>query len=216
MLVINVAGPVLENHYRTDSVWQVWQLQSIVAMPLILGTAAVFGFCYIFQLPMEWKANWIFRMAESSHRHELLNSAENVLIFCGLLPVLLATFPFETFALGWRLALGNTWVLTALLLLLIEFKLSGWNKVPFTCSYIPGRQNIWALVGKYLFLFGILIPLVTLIDVHLLSPFRLFLSALVISAIYWHMRNNRQERWGVYPLFFDEREEETVQVLQLE
>ena len=216
MLVINTAGSVLVNHYRTHSQWQVWQLQSIVAIPLILATTVIFGICYIFQLPMEWKANWIFRMAESSHRPKLLTSVENVLILCGLLPVLLISFPLVTFALGWRFALGNTWVLTALLLLLIEFKLSGWNKLPFTCSYVPGRQNIWALVGKYLFLFGFLIPLLTLINVHLLTPIRLFVSVAILATIYWRVRNTRQQIWGIYPLFFDEGEEATVQVLQLE
>jgi hypothetical protein len=216
MLVINTTGSVFLNHYRTGCPWQIWQLQSIVAMPLILATAAIFVTCYIFQLPMEWKANWIFRMAESSHRPKLLNSVESVLIFCGLLPALFVSFPLATYVFGWQVALGNTWVLAAVLLLLVEFKLSGWNKVAFTCSYVPGRQNIWALVGKYLFLFGILIPLVTLIDAYLLSSVRLSVSATIVSVIYWHVRNTRQELWGFYPLFFDEREEETVQVLQLE
>jgi len=215
MLMIYLAGPVFINHHA-GSVWQVWQLQPIVAMPLILGTAAIFSLCYLFQLPIEWKANWIFRMAESSHRRELVNGVESVLILGGLLPALSVTFPFEIWSLGWPLALGNTWVVAAVLLLLIEFKLSAWNKIPFTCSYIPGKLNMWALVGKYLFLFAILIPAISWIDAYMLSTLALFVSAMVLSIAYWHVRNKRQERWGVYPLFFAEHEEESFQVLQLE
>ena len=48
-----------------------------------------------------------------------------------------------------------------LALLVIEARLRDWRKIPFTCSYVAGRRNVWQTVAVYLVVFGAAIPIVS-------------------------------------------------------
>ncbi|HTZ90647.1 MAG TPA: hypothetical protein VMA71_09905 [Alloacidobacterium sp.] len=191
------------------------QHQSLLAMPLIAGAILVSTFCYVFQFPCELKANWVFRMADGPGRLPLLNSVDRLLILCGLLPVVLISSPIVGVAFGWRLAIAHGLLVTVLVLLLIEFRLNGWHKIPFTCSYVPGRRNFWQIAGAYLSLFAIIIPTVTYFESRVLKPIILIGLAAGFSALYWKLRALRCVQASCVPLMFDESEEAVVSPVQL-
>src|SRR5205823_4334997 len=47
-------------------------------------------------------------------------------------------------------ALGHCIVLVATGILLVEVSLDGFRKIPFTCSYLPGKANLKIKLGIYL------------------------------------------------------------------
>jgi hypothetical protein len=149
-------------------------------------------------------------MAEGTARRDLLASVESLLVICGVVPVLLLTAPLEVFALGGVLAFAHLQVVAVLLLLFIEARLADWHKVPFTCSYVPGRRNFWQIMGVYLLLFAILIPTVTWFESRFLRPLILLVSAAVLSVIYFSFRSTRQKQWAMVPLLFDETDEPLI------
>jgi len=214
ILALQTAGPIMW-HRSSSEPWQPWQLQSILAIPLLMGTILMSTLCYVFQLPTEIKANWIFRQAESLGRVEMLNSVERLLIFCGLVPVLLATLPVEVLVVGWPAALAHIALVAALVFLLIELRLTGWHKIPFTCSYVPGRRNFWQLAGAYLFLLGIVIPGIAYFEMRLLHPLVLLGCAAGLSAAYVSLRRARQVQWRIVPLIFDEADEPLIRAVRL-
>ncbi len=215
VLALSAAGPILVTHLRSGNAWEIWQIQSVLAVPLVLGCAVVLSLCYVFQIPAELRANWVFRMAEGPHRRELLNAAESLLILCGLVPVLLATLLMEVGVLGWLIALSHAALVAALLLLFIELRLSDWHKIPFACSYIPGRSNVWQTIGKCFLLFAMLIPAITFIEAHLLRPLVLWSSAVVLTGLYLRLRATRQERWGLSLLLFEDVKDTALVTMQL-
>ncbi len=215
VLALSAAGPILVTHLRPGREWELWQIQSLLAVPLVLGAALVLSLCYIFQIPAELRANWIFRMAEGLQRRELLNAAESLLILCGLAPVLLASLPLEVAALGWPVALAHSALAAALLLLFIESRLVEWSKIPFACSYIPGRSNIWQSIGKCFALFVLLIPAVTFIESHLLHPALIGTMAVGLCIVYRRIRGIREARWGVSLLVFEDAKDTTLVTMQL-
>jgi hypothetical protein len=102
-----------------------------------------------------------------------------------------------------------------LLLLLIEVRLYEWHKIPFTCSYLPGRRNLWQSLGIYLLLFAALMPTITYFEARLLHPFDLLGSAAALSVVYFFLRSARRARWRVVPLLFDESDEPLIGAMRL-
>jgi hypothetical protein len=210
VLALPAIVPSSVAHFRFGESWSVWELESILAVPLVISVVLVSALCYVFQLPSEPQASWVFRMAESGARRDLLASVESLLIVCGLVPVLLLTVPLEVFALGWIPAFAHLELAAVLILLLIEARLADWHKIPFTCSYVPGRRNFWQTMGIYLLLFAILIPAITWFESRLLRPLILMASAAALSVVYFSLRATRQAHWTVVPLLFDESDEPLV------
>jgi len=210
VLALPAVVPSMVAHFRSGGSCSVWELESILAVPLVIGAVVISALCYVFQLPSEAQAGWVFRMAESTARRDLLASVESLLIVCGLVPVLLLTVPLEVFALGWILAFAHLELVAVLMLLLIEARLAEWHKIPFTCSYVPGRRNFWQTMGIYLLLFAILIPAITFFEARLLRPLVLLASTAALSGLYFSLRATRQTHWAIVPLLFDESDEPLV------
>jgi hypothetical protein len=215
LLALQTAGPGSVAHFRAGENWSVGQLESILALPLVISAVLISALCFVFQLPSEAHAGWVFRIAESTSRRELLDSVGCLLILCGLAPVLLLTAPIEALVLGWVLAFAHVALVTVLMLLLIEARLRGWHKIPFTCSYAPGRRNLWQTMGTFLLLFGALIPTITYFEARLLRPSVLLASAAMLSVVYFSLRSSRQTQWRLVPLLFDESDEPLIGAVRL-
>jgi hypothetical protein len=215
VLALQTAAPSLVSHFRSGDSWSDWQLESILAIPLVMSAVVISALCYVFKLPAQPEASWVFRLAaESSDPGELLDAAE-YLLFGGLGSVLLITLPIEVFALGWGLAITHITMVAVLALLLIEARLYEWHKVPFTCSYVPGRRNIWQTLAVYLGLFAVMIPVIASFEVRLLRPFLLLAIAASTSLFYFSLRSRRRAQWRVVPLLFDESDEPLIGILRL-
>jgi hypothetical protein len=215
ILAVQSAGPMLLSNLRSGRAWETWQIESILALPLVIGSVLISALCYVFQLGSEVRANWIFRMAESSGRRELLDGSERVLVVWGVLPAILLALPFEVLAVGWIATLAHSVLASVLLLLLIEARLRDWHKIPFTCSYLPGRRNIWQIIGLYLLLFAVVIPVITFFEAQFLRWFLLLGAAVPLTILYLTSRSERKKQWTVVPLLFEESEESAITGIRL-
>ncbi len=201
-------------HLHSGKAWSGLQLESILAVPLFLGAVLVSALSYVFQLPSNEKASWVFRMAESGARREMLDSAET-LMFWALAIVILGTTPVEVLLLGLPLALSHLLLVAVLTLLLVEFRLNEWHKVPFTCSYVPGRRNFWELLAGYLFLFGVVVPGIAHLESSAPRPAVFITLVIVLSVLYFPLRSARMRRGNLVPLLFDEADEPLIQSMRL-
>jgi hypothetical protein len=99
-------------------------------------------------IPLDLRSNWIFRMTEDvAGRAEI--AAANVRIVAALavaLPLALIA-PLQWWALG-SSALPVIVVEASIGWLLVEWTMSDWRRVPFTCSYIPGKGFVPHMVMK--------------------------------------------------------------------
>ena len=69
----------------------------------------------------------------------------------GLAPTLLLFAPIEMAAWGWQRGLFHFAFQLSTGALLIEVLFWNFDKVPFTCSYFPGKINLALLAGLYLY-----------------------------------------------------------------
>jgi len=114
------------------------------AFPFLLAFFLISGFRAAFQFPAELASNWLFRITESRWAEIARSATRKRVLVSGLAPVLLLL------ALATRSPLRILFQFAAGALL-IELMFWPFDRVPFTCSYFPGRTNLSILFVFYLY-----------------------------------------------------------------
>jgi hypothetical protein len=93
-------------------------------------------------IPIEPRANWIFRMTEdAAFRGHQLDAAVHAVRRLGVMAPAALLLPAQWMLLGPRTApvLATTllcgWVY-------VELLMKDWRRIPFTCSYLPGKRPV--------------------------------------------------------------------------
>jgi hypothetical protein len=125
--------------------------RGLVEAPLVLSFFVVSGLRATFNIPYELGANWMFQIAGSRNAAEYLKATRRWVLLRGIVPlyVLIAPFEFMFFEAGdavFHLVFGL--VVSAFLTEVFFFN---FNKVPFTCSYLPGKSHLAFLAAAYLY-----------------------------------------------------------------
>ena len=117
--------------------------------PFVLMFACGVGARAALALPIEYRANWIFQVTEEqTSRPEQLRAVDRaVTIYVIGAPIAVAA-PLLWIALGPD-ALLPLAVVAAVGLVFVHVVLLDWRRIPFTCSYLPGKRFIGhsALIG---------------------------------------------------------------------
>jgi hypothetical protein len=111
---------------------------------------AVAGLRNVFSLPISLTANWVLRTTQLRPPEEYVAATRRSLLLFAVVPVWLLSCVLS-FRFGPVLQVAvHLAVLLLLGWILVELCLIGFYKVPFTCSYLPGKANIqlqfWGLV----------------------------------------------------------------------
>lgn len=182
------------------------------SFPFLIAFFVISGFRAVFQFPAELASNWLFRMNEAHWTETSRSATRKRVLLSGLGPTLLFLLPFEIVAWEWRSGLlhGAFQFMTGALL--IELMFWRFDKVPFTCSYFPGRTNLSILAALYLYGFTNysfhLADLEGAIEGHSVRALFFFTAAAVLLTLSW-LRHPAPS-----PVRFD-AEEPVIQTLEL-
>jgi hypothetical protein len=107
--------------------------------PMTMIFLAVPAIRLALSVPLDLRANWIFRMAEDvDGRAEIADaSVRAVLVLAVALPIALFA-PLQWWAMGDG-CLAVLLVEASIGWLLVEVRMADWGRVPFTCAYLPGK-----------------------------------------------------------------------------
>jgi hypothetical protein len=196
--------------------WEILGAVAAIPFPLILvlGIAARASLA----LPIEPKANWVFRVTErDAIRGDQLHAAERVVtLFAVLIPVAL-TLPIQWMVAGPRAFLASA--LTVVFgLLWVETLLRDWRRIPFTCSYMPGKHSVAqsSLVGLGTYLIVTTIGgAMETASLRGASPTPGLVTVALLSVLVLALRQGRRTAWRETPLVFDDELPSDVQVFQL-
>jgi hypothetical protein len=158
-----------------------------------------------FALPMEHRANWIFRLTEdASTRCNQLRAVNRIVTGWVVgIPVAAAT-PLLWLAFGLRSMIA-TGVVALVGLVFVHAVLLGWRRIPFTCSYLPGKRMI-----AHTFVPGfaafVLFPAAGALLIHLAlaSTTALIVIAPALCLVGWRLNRRRRANWTETPLMFDD------------
>jgi hypothetical protein len=166
----------------------------LLAIPLVLSYCTILGVRFVLDIPIEMRANWIFRLWLDKNKHECIPLARKVMLTFVFPWVFGIALPLYAYLWGWRVGLLQAAVVSLWSLLLAEILLVRFRKVPFTCSYPPFRDSAVVLVLTCVLGFFVFVVLTSNLEQWaLLSPVPIVLFAVVPSVGWYALSRWRAE-----------------------
>jgi predicted permease len=183
--------------------------------PLVLILLALFGLRHLFSLPVELRANWMFQMTERECVPAWRRGIERFALLCGVMPVVLIGGALAGFHGGpWT---GFAWTMLAGFFGAIVFErlFRTWSKLPFTCSYLPGKRPLVINIAIFACLSPMVLPVAAILFHAATNPASFLILLSVEYGLWWMWRRTRLRIWAVTPLQYLESSPTEVDVFQL-
>jgi len=190
----------------------------LLPIPLTLSFFAVSGLRGAFNLPAELRANWVFQVCESEDSAAHLRAARKWIVTMGIVPLFALLAPLEfLWGPGWGAALVYLTFAVLLSLLLLNLLLVWFRKIPFTCSYFPGKTSMAVMAALYLAGFTTYAWSMASLEARLMrSPVELALFyALGLLALFGLSLLEKRERGVDDSLIYEDQPEPIVRTLEL-
>jgi hypothetical protein len=129
------------------SAWYETAVPLLVASILMMG-AAVLAARNAFAMPRDLPANWIFRLVPLRDGRVYAVARRRAFLALSVVPVCAISAVACIWTWPWMPALGHVAALALLGMTLVEVTEHGTRKIPFACSYLPGKSqgHVTALV----------------------------------------------------------------------
>ncbi|MGA7927321.1 MAG: hypothetical protein WCA20_15195 [Candidatus Sulfotelmatobacter sp.] len=190
---------------------------ALLSIPFILSYCILVGLRFVFDIPTELRANWIFRLSLDKTGHECIPLARKILLTFNLPWVFAAVFPVSAYLWGWTAALLHSALITIWSALLAGILLVRFRKVPFTCSYPPFRDSAIVVVLCYILGFFAFVVLTSRFEYWaLLDPALMLLFVPIIFGTWYALHRLQQEAADSdKQLIFEEKQPVAFEVLDL-
>ncbi len=191
--------------------------KAAISIPLALSLFVICGFRYLFRLPVELRANWVFRVNEQGNRLLFLRAVERFLAVCAVGFTALVALPVEMVLLGPArgIAVGLMCVMPALILM--EALLFQFDQVPFTSTYLPGQRPVIETLVLYAGAVTVYVSMLAGAIAWLIDwPVAACAFFILMAAILFWVRRARRDQWAIGKLQFEELPEPAVQTLNID
>jgi len=161
---------------------------ALLSTPFIFVYCILVGLRFVFDIPTDLRANWIFRISLRKTAHECIPLARRVMLTFVLPWVFAAVFPVSLYLWGWTNALLHTVSITIWSVLLADILLVRFRKMPFTCSYPPFHHSAIVVMLVYFFGFSAFVALTSSLEYWALLKPALMLLFIPITFGAWYVR----------------------------
>jgi hypothetical protein len=192
-------------------------LLALLTAPLTMMFLAIPAIRLALSVPLDRRSNWIFRMTEdTAGRTEVAAANVGLVLRLGVVLPLVLLGPLQWWMLG-PLAPGVIVIEALTGWLLVEWSMADWRRIPFTCSYIPGKGFVPLMVFKGFHAYVIFGLLTTLILLFSLGRSRATLAvAAIAGAAAAALSVQRRRNAPDAPLTFDDELPTDVNPLRLD
>jgi UDP-N-acetylmuramyl pentapeptide phosphotransferase/UDP-N-acetylglucosamine-1-phosphate transferase len=190
--------------------------QDFIFPNILMMTFAIIGLRCVFSLPISLTANWVLRTTQLCSSDKYVAATRRTLLVLCVLPVLIMTALLSLTFRPWTQVAGHLFLLALIGCIFTEISLIGFYKVPFTCSYLPGKSNIqYAFWGVGIILPVLAISFAPFEQQALNNPVRFaWLAALLAAATLGLWTFNRHQAKSAV-LYFEELPPEIITTLGL-
>jgi hypothetical protein len=135
----------------------------------------------------------------------------------GIVPLCAVLLPFEIWFRGWITGLVHVAVALVLSLVLMNSLLVWFRKIPFTCSYFPGKMAMAVTAGVYFLVFiGYCITMARWESAMIAAPWKLAVFFPVGMGALWILAKlERRELTIDDVLIFEDQPDPAVRTLEL-
>jgi hypothetical protein len=127
--------------------------QDFLLNTMLMMSFAVVGLRSVFSLPISLNANWVLRITQLRPTPEYTAATRGSLILMAVLPITMVSAILSLTFRPLHQVAGHLFILLLTGCILGELSLIGFYKIPFTCSYLPGKSNIQFIFWGFLILF---------------------------------------------------------------
>ena len=118
-----------------------------VTLPLLASSFVMMCFWILgiraaFAMPTALRANWIFRITPVAGGLTALAASRKAMYAIALAPFWTTSAAAFLCLWPWRAAVGHLTALGIAGIAAVELSLHGFRKIPFTCSWLPGKTNV--------------------------------------------------------------------------
>jgi hypothetical protein len=165
-----------------------------LSVPLILSYCLVIGIRFAFEMPVDLRANWIFRISLEHCWTEAREVSRRVLLVFSLSWLAPACFLLTLIFWGWVAALLHTAIVALCTIALVELSLFKFRKIPFTCAYPPFKSHSGLIALAYLFGFMFFTTYIAQMEYWaLLSQWRAIWFIPLFLMVAWGLRAHRKQ-----------------------
>jgi hypothetical protein len=193
-------------------------LSVLLSFPLILSFFILIGLRFTFSIPADLNANWLFKTID---KQSLKNACRGVYKFTVLfiiLPLIVLFAPLYLMIWSPVLVFIHMTYVAILSFILMEILLFHFEKIPFTCSYLPGKANLklwWPayVIGCYGYSYGM-----TVFERWMFLDMRryfLFIAIALITLIRLNQSRRRHLK-EIKAICFEEHYSDVITLLTIE
>jgi hypothetical protein len=132
----------------------------LLAANIMMMILAVVGLRVVFTFPLEMPANWIFRTVGLQDGSQILAAQRCAMVLLAVAPVSLISAVVCFWLWPWTQAAAHLICLGLFGMMLCDAALYAFRKIPFTCSYLPGKINVNVIIVASAF---VLLPVLEII-----------------------------------------------------
>jgi hypothetical protein len=210
-LILLASTGLLRSRLTTDS-------RSLLSIPLILSFFLLLGLRALSNVPASLEANWVFQLTERAPRRYYITGFKKRVLVSLLLPLFSFVFAYSLYLWGWPTALLHSAFGLAASLLILEAFFFRYPKIPFACTYVPGKAKLHLFWLPYLLAFIAYISFFSALEEFLLRNQRYFLNYFagvgLLLALGWVYQNLVADRGRT--ILFEDRPEPVMIGLETE
>jgi hypothetical protein len=183
---------------------------------VIMMSVAVFGLRSVFSLPISLNANWVLRITQLCPSERYIAATRGFLLIFAVVPIWVVSALLSLTIRPLDQAVEHLVLLAFLGCMLGELSLIGFYKVPFTCSYLPGKANFQLIFWGFLIgMVGFAGPYAEIEQSALQNRVKLvFMASALVAALLGLEKFNRRRSESAV-LYFEEVPDTLIQTLGL-
>jgi len=157
--------------------------KTLLAIPLLLLLLLVTGIQNTIVIPIFLEANWIFKFTESNRIKQYISGLKKGILWLIILPTLFLCFLFYLYIWNWDTALLHCVFSLFISHILLEALFWNYRKIPFACSFLPGKAKMQYYFVVYfigVLTYGTLLSMLSLQLIHAKIRYICTFSAVLI------------------------------------
>ena len=114
----------------------------LLILPLLLAFAIIAGLRVLVDRPVALEANWVFRLAGSPRTSRYASGLKKAVVLKFLVPLFLGVLAVHAVLWDFRTAAAHAAFGLIISALAVEGAFYRFRKIPFTCSWVPGKLKL--------------------------------------------------------------------------
>lgn len=187
-----------------------------VAAPLLATLCLTIALRAAFLLPLDRGAGWVFRLTDDPRtRASALTGVVDVFTAGAIVPAVALAAVLQPPLLGWS-TVPSIALTTLAGLALVELVLVRWRRIPYACSYLPGKRHLTYTVAILLATYSVFVFVgALLVGAAILHPARMMFVGGLLLAAFAALRRARLRTFGTFPVEFEDEDPDAVVVMRL-